>query len=124
MAAGVEVQLDQSELMAALHLADEGGNRVAPLARIRLPEVDEVAVVRQNEFRPVAERAAVLPERRHRLFRVRRRRPLPLVLGEHGEGGRAQFMRVDRRVFNAAGDADVCSDIFHGFSPLLNSRPD
>ena len=113
VAARVEVQHVQTQLLAAFHLIEKGIARFLQRLFFGLPKVDEVAVVRQDEVGCDAGLPAIGLEGVNGFCRQRRRHPLPLVLGEQGKGGCANGHGIQRGVFHAAGSTDVRSYVFH-----------
>ena len=113
VAAGVKIELRQTERFAAAHFPGEGFGRKMMFFRVGLAEVDEIAVVRQD----LPGRKAVFPAMLLKcgdFGRVERRgAPLALVFGEHGEGVRADCRGVQGGVGDASGDADMGSEVFH-----------
>ena len=113
MAARMEIQVFQTQLHAARHLVQKRLARPLPFFHVRIAQIDQIAVVRQDLIccEPVV--LTILFERHDGFGCQRRRFPLPLVFREHGERFRADRRRIQRRVFHAAQDGYMCSDIFH-----------
>ena len=92
------------------------GEVVAAFKRFffRVPEVDQVTVVRKHLARLIAVLLAVFLEKPDAFFGQRVCEPLPLVLGEQGKCLRPYIVRVHGGILHPARCADMCSYIFHG----------
>ena len=113
MAAGMEVEHRESQLLAALHLVQKRAPRFFQRLRLGLSQVDEVAVVRQDMVGGDAHLLTVGLEGLYGLGCEGRRYPLPLVLGEKGKRRGADAGGIQRGVFHTSCGTDVRSDIFH-----------
>lgn len=109
VAARVEVQPVEAELFAPPHFVEEGGAGFAQPLFVRMPQVDQVAVVRENLCRLVMIRPAVPAERFDRFGTERRGRPLALVLGEKGESGSPRWVCAFSGAFSTPPDALTCA---------------
>ena len=113
VAAGMEIEQRQAELPAALHLVDEGGARLVERRRVGMTQIDQIAVVRQDLRRCDAATLAAAAKRTDLGLGQRLGLPLPLVLGEEGEGVGADLLRTQRRLLHAAGGADMGANVLH-----------
>src|SRR5512137_1232112 len=109
----MEVEEPDAQCLAAAHLLEKGcaGLREGP--RVRVAEVDQVAVMGEDLCRFVPLLPAVRAEGRDLFLGERLGRPLPLVPREEREGPRADLRRVQGRIADAAGRAHVGAQIFH-----------
>ena len=65
VAARVEVQVAEPQLLASLHLVEKSLTRFGQTIRIRMPQVNQIAVVGQDLFRQKTRRGAGTLESRH-----------------------------------------------------------
>ena len=124
VAARMEIQPVEPQLLATLHFVQKGGTRFLQPLRFGMPQIDQVAVVRQDMRRLVAKLLATGFEQLDAFRRQRRRTPLPLVAGEKGECLCADGMRVEGSVFHASRCRYMCSDEFHTASLVCKQKAD
>ena len=113
VAAGMEVQTVESQQFAALHFIEKRCARFLQRLFLGMSEVDEVRVVGQYLFRPVAVGVARLAESVYLSGGERLGHPLTLVLGEERESRGSYCVRIGGRVVRTSRGAYVCSEIFH-----------
>ena len=121
MAAWMEIQQGQPQLLAAAHFIDKGIAGFFQRLFYRVAEVNQVAIVGQDL--PGGEAIFFTGgfELRNGVIAQRGGSPLALVLGEQREGGGFNFGGANGGVSQTAGGANVRSNIFHKklqFSPL------
>ena len=116
VAARMEVEPVEPQLLAARHLFDEGGARLLQPLAVGMPEVDEVGVVGQDLRRRVAQLVAGAAEGGDLGRGERLADPLALVLGEEGEARGSDRVCIAGRVLQAACRTHVCSEVFHGYA--------
>ncbi len=114
VAAGVEVEQLQPQLLAALHLVEKGRPRFLQPRLLGMPQVDEITVVGQHVTGCNAHRLQVFAKGGDAVLGKRPGLPLALVLGEEGEGPRADLPGIEGRVLHAPCCAHVRSHSFHG----------
>lgn len=123
MAAGMEIQQPQPQLLAALHLIQESSARLCQRLRFRMSQVDQIAVVRQHMLERDTDLLAVGLKRLDTGFSQRFGVPTALVFGEQGKGLRADFRGIQRGVLNTAPGGHMRSDIFHNGDDLPFNFP-
>ncbi|EWH00168.1 hypothetical protein Q427_20700 [Halomonas sp. BC04] len=117
MAAGMEVEQGEAELLAALHLVEEGGAGLLEPGGIRVAEVDQVAVVGKDLLGAEAMFPAGAAKGLDGSLFEGLGSPLALVLGEQGEGVGADLDGTKHGLVGTAGGADVGTQVFHLASP-------
>lgn len=113
MAAGVEVEHGQAELLAASHLVEEGIARLEAVLRIGAAEVDKVAVVWQDVLWLKATVGNQKLECVNFVNGQRLAGPGLLVAGKEGEGIGTDCLGVEDCVANASACTYVSANVFH-----------
>ena len=113
VAARVEVQQLQPQLLAALHLVEKSLPALLQPLGLRVSQVDEVAVVRQDMFGGKTILRAVLAKLLYTLLRQGCRLPLPLILGKESESLRSDGVCIYRGVLHATRGTYMSSNVFH-----------
>ena len=119
MAAGMKIQAIQPQLHTAGHLICKSLQGLCTLCRIRISQIDQITVMRQNMFCGKTVRLTVGFECLDRFLRQRRTRPLTLIFRKHGKRLRPDCGGIQRGVFHSARDGNMCSDVFHKNIPFL-----
>jgi len=113
VAAGVEIQPFQPQGFAAEHFFGKRFVRGRRFTGIGLPQIDQVAVVRQDHAQVKVMLLAV-GLKSVNIFRLQRRCvPLTLIFGEQRKSIRSDSSSVQWSIEYSAGSADMGSKIFH-----------
>ena len=122
MAARMEVQHRQSQLLGASHLVQESGTALCQCLLVRRAEVDQVTVVRQHIAGFKATLREQLFERLHILRGQGFAHPTALVAGEKGKSLGSDGLGIQDGVTHASACAHMRSDIFtHNLVQLFYS---
>ncbi len=105
MGAGMSDQIGDAQNLAALQLVDKRHHRAHPQRRVRRAEIEQVGIVRDDfgdaGFLAIDDKLFDL------FFAVWFRRPLARRLGKNLDRIAVDFLAVEQRVADAAGDRHV-----------------
>ena len=113
MAARMEVKPIETQRLTTAHFVHESRPRLLQPLLVRVSQINQITVMRQDALRRVTGLLAIPAESLDLCRTERRCLPLALILRKEGESGRPDAPGIQRGILGPARRTYVCSKIFH-----------